>query len=150
MPNNYESDRFKSASSGLNGNDGKMIRWLIRAGLVVVIVAVSLIWGNLEALGVALLIATVAVAGGRRRRSFRVALVSAWSITVVLTVSVWFVGAGPRTATRREMVFRLYDLNCNALPGTYRYPRDVVWLADERPFYGGSWNRVLVCESWIK
>ena len=44
---------------------------------------------------------------------------------------------------RRKTVYRLYDLNCSAGMKSYRYPRDVVWLADGEIY--GSWNRVLTC-----
>ena len=127
-----------------------MHRWLVRAGLVFIVAAVAFFWGNLEALGCALFIATASIVRRGRPKTFRVALMSAWSIVVVLTASVAVVGAGPRTATRRDMIFRLYDVNCSAPFKTYRYPRAVVWLAEENSSQDGSWNKVLVCGSWIK
>ncbi len=127
-----------------------MHRWLIRAVLVFIVAAAAIFWGNLEALGCALFIATASMVTRSRPKAFRVALISAWSIAIVLTASVGVVGAGPRTATRRDMIFRLYDVNCSAPFKTYRYPRTVVWLAEENSFHDGSWNKVLVCDSLIK
>lgn len=128
-----------------------MKRWLARTGLVSAVIVAALMWGNLEGAGVALLLATFARRRGRVQPGRRVALLSAWLGAFLLTGIVTVVAAGPETATRRKVVLRLYDLNCSAPFGTYRYPRDVQWLADGGLHrYYGNWNRVLVCEPLIK
>ena len=125
--------------------------WLVRIGLVLVVVVTALMWGNLEAAGVALLLGTFARHPKRvRPMRLKVAPLSVWVGVFVLAGVVTAVAAGPETPTRRKVVLGLYDLNCSAPFGTYRYPRDVTWLADGGFYrYYGKWNRVLVCEPWI-
>lgn len=107
-------------------------------------------WGNLEAAGVALLFATCFGLRGGVRPRWRVAILSAWLGAFLLAGVVTAVAAGPATATRRKLVVRLYDLNCSAPFGTYRYPRGVTSLADGGiRLYYGKWNQVLVCESRV-
>jgi hypothetical protein len=125
--------------------------WLARTSGVLVVVVTALLWGNLEAAAAALLLATFArhhdgVLGER----LKLALLSIWMGVFVLTSAVAVMAAGPQTPTRRNLVLGLYDLNCSAPFGTYRYPRDVRWLAEGNRFYSGKWSRVLVCEPWIK
>jgi hypothetical protein len=118
--------------------------WLARASFVLAVVVTALLLGNLEAVGVALLLITLV----RRRESVRptslkAALLSVWLGTFLLAGVVTAVATGPQTETRRKLVLGLYDLNCSAPFGSYRRPRDVMWLA-ERNLYYGNWNRVLV------
>jgi len=122
-----------------------MIRWLIRAGLVFIIAAVVIVWGILVAASVLLVLGTASMVRRGRSKMFRAVLISVWCIALVLTTSVAVVAAGPRTVTRRKMIFRLYEVNCGVPFKTYRYPRDLVWLAEEDSHYGGSWSPVLVC-----
>jgi len=126
--------------------------WLARTGLVLVVVVTALMWGNLEAAGVALLLATFVGHSERVRPArLKIALLSVWVAALVLAGVVTAVADGPQTPTRRKLVLGLYDLNCSAPFETYRYPRDVARLAEgDLNRYYGSWNRVLVCEPWIK
>jgi hypothetical protein len=133
--------------------EGRLIRqWLARTGLVLAVVVTAAMCGNLEAAGVALLLATFAGYRGRVQPArLKVAMLAVWLGAFVLAGVVTAVAAGPETPTRRKVVLGLYDLNCNAPFGTYRYPRDVQWLADGGfNLYYGKWNRVLVCEPWVK
>ena len=65
---------------------------------------------------------------------------------IVLLVGVGVaIATGPQTETRRKLILRLYDARCNAGFKSYRYPRNVVWLANGDPLGRGSWETVLKC-----
>ena len=63
--------------------------------------------------------------------------------TVIVGSEVTAIAVSRTPEARQKTVYRLYDLNCRAGMKSYRYPRDVVWLAEGEIY--GSWNRVLTC-----
>ena len=126
-----------------------MRRWLTCAGIVAVMLT-KILWGSLEALSVALLLATFVELRRRVRPAWmKVGLLSFWLCAFVTAGAVAEVTLGEPTLMRRTVVLRLYDFNCSAPFPTYRYPRDVVWLA-EGSYHTKGWRPVLVCEPWIK
>lgn len=119
--------------------------WLKVIGLIVLLIAVSIAFGNFEAIAVGLLLGFFAkLENPRATRRMRVGLLLLCLGAFVMSSSVAAVALGPPTPARRKLVLRLYDLNCSAPFRTYRYPRSVVWLSDGY-FYSGTWDVVLVC-----
>jgi hypothetical protein len=129
-----------------------MMRWLKRIAFVLLVLVTALMCGNLEGAGVVLLLATFfGFFGSATSRRWKVVLLLIWGVAFVLAIAVSIVAFGPETASRRKVILRLYDLNCSAPFSTYRYPRDVLWLAAENPIHPhGDWKRVLACGAWMR
>lgn len=122
-----------------------MRKWLTRIGAIGLVVTIAIAFGNIEALAVALLLATFVKREDQiLNRRLKVGLLLIWIGAFVMTACVTAVALGPQTPDRNKLILRLYDLNCSAPFPTYRYPRSVVWLAEGGP-YSGSWNAILVC-----
>src|SRR6185369_17903154 len=102
--------------------------WLKAIALALVLLVNTIEFGNFESAGLGLPLFTLTRcalgSGARSSRRFRS---GSWCLSasgVTLTVG------GPPTPTTRKLMVGLYDLNCNAPFPCYRYPRDVMWLAE--------------------
>ena len=126
-----------------------MRTWLRRIGVGVLILAIALEFGNFEAVVLALmLVMFIRPADPVRAKRLRLSLCAMWIVLCAATISVGLAAIDPHTVARKKLILRLYDLNCNAPFGTYRYPRSVMWLAEGRLY--GDWNAVLVCGPLVK